>query len=57
MRRLGGNLLVSGRGYLGLSPIYGFGATIREVTREGHPAVLDLHPCELAVNEVTKLKR
>jgi polysaccharide deacetylase family protein (PEP-CTERM system associated) len=57
VRRLGRNLPVSGGGYFRLLPGPILSAAIREVNRQGQPAVVYLHPYELAVNELTMLKR
>lgn len=57
VRRLGRNLPVSGGGYFRLLPGPILSAAIREVNRQGQPAVVYLHPYELAVNELAMLKR
>ena len=57
VRRFGRNLPVSGGGYFRLLPGFVLSGAIREVNREGQPAVVYLHPYELAVNELALLKR
>jgi len=56
VRRFGRNLPVSGGGYFRLLPGAVASAAIREVNREGRPAVVYLHPYELAVNELSQLR-
>ncbi len=57
VRRFGRNFPVAGGGYLRLLPGAVLSSAIREVNRMGHPAVIYLHPYELAVNELHELKR
>lgn len=57
VRRFGRNLPVAGGGYWRLLPRPVLSAAMREVNRLGHPAVVYLHPYELAVNELAELKR
>ena len=56
VRRLGRNLPVSGGGYLRLLPGSVMSQAIREVNREGMPAVVYVHPYELAPTELSKLR-
>lgn len=56
VRRFGRNLPVSGGGYFRLLPSPILSAAIREVNTLRQPAVVYLHPYELAVNELTELK-
>ncbi len=57
IRRFGRNLPVSGGGYFRLLPGAIVSESIREVNRQGQPVVVYLHPYELAVNEISELKR
>ncbi|MFQ5495799.1 MAG: DUF3473 domain-containing protein [Phycisphaerae bacterium] len=57
IRRWGRNVPVAGGGYLRLLPAPILTSAIREVNREGRPAVVYLHPYELAVNELADLRR
>ncbi len=57
VRRFGRNMPVSGGGYFRLLPGPILSAAIREVNSLGQPAVVYLHPYELAVNELAELKR
>lgn len=57
VRWLGRNLPVSGGGYFRLLPGPVLSTAIREVNGQGQPAVVYLHPYELAVNELATLKR
>lgn len=57
VRRLRRNLPVAGGGYFRLLPQRVASAAIHEVNRQGQPAVVYLHPYELAVNELAEFKR
>ncbi len=57
MRRFGRNFPVCGGGYLRLFPRLVASAAIREANHRGHPAVVYMHPYELAVNELADLRR
>jgi polysaccharide deacetylase family protein (PEP-CTERM system associated) len=56
-RALGQNLPVSGGGYFRLLPAPILSAAVRAVNRQRQPAVIYLHPYELAVNELADMKR
>ena len=56
-RAFGRNLPVSGGGYFRLLPAAALSAAVDAVNRHGQPAVLYLHPYELAINELAELKR
>jgi polysaccharide deacetylase family protein (PEP-CTERM system associated) len=57
IRRFKRNLPVSGGGYFRLLPGAVARAAIDELNREGQPAVVYLHPYELAANEIAELRR
>lgn len=57
IRRFGRNFPVAGGGYFRLLPHPLLAAAIREVNREGQPAVVYIHPYELAVTELRHLRR
>jgi len=56
-RTFGRNLPVSGGGYFRLLPAPVLSAAVRAVNKQRQPAVVYLHPYELAVNELAELKR
>ncbi|RME40029.1 MAG: DUF3473 domain-containing protein, partial [Planctomycetota bacterium] len=56
-RRFGRNLPVAGGGYLRLLPVRIVASAVREANREGHPAAIYVHPYELAVDEIRRLRR
>lgn len=57
VRGLGHNLPVAGGGYLRLLPGPLIARAIASINRGGHPAVVYMHPYELAVNEVAGFRR
>jgi len=57
VRRLGRNWPVAGGGYFRLLPSALTFAAIRSLHREGQPAVVYLHPYELAPDEIPRLRR
>ncbi|MEE8169992.1 MAG: DUF3473 domain-containing protein [Phycisphaerae bacterium] len=56
VRCLGRNWPVCGGGYFRLMPGWLARAAIRSVNREGHPAVIYMHPYEIDVHEIKELK-
>lgn len=57
IRRFGRNLPVAGGGYFRLLPKAILSGAIREVNREGQPAVVYLHPYEFASGELSTLQK
>ncbi len=57
IRRFNRNFPMSGGGYLRLLPRRIVAGAIRELNREGHPAVIYMHPYEMDVREIAELKR
>jgi len=55
-RLLGRNRPVCGGGYFRLLPGWMARAAIRRVNREGHPAVIYMHPYEIDVHELRELR-
>ena len=55
-RHLGRNLPICGGGYMRLLPGGVVEAAVREVNRQGHPAVIYMHPYEMDCNEIAVLK-
>lgn len=56
VRRFGRNLPAAGGGYCWLLPTSILSTAIRELNRQGQPAVVYLHPYELSVTELARLK-
>jgi polysaccharide deacetylase family protein (PEP-CTERM system associated) len=57
LRRFGRNLPACGGGYLRMLPVPVLSAAIRGANRQRQPAVVYLHPYELAVNELDVLRQ
>ncbi len=57
IREFGRNVPVSGGGYFRLWPVPILSAAVRAINKQRQPVVVYLHPYELAVNELTELRR